>query len=692
MKQSLYSVIDDIKVYIKEMMTVLEEGTENAAEYSHRLESLQVILESLQKIVPTSVYGEFAEFFASFVIFCKECRNENFLVQNVDSLWSSLELACECMNEIRTRCEQRIKKCVCCGDEVIYEPLSDYYELMKKKNGVTRESCSETLNKAEYMCPNCKCSDRDRLIVSFLEKLELDKEPAGVSLLQIAPARQIEHWINGKCMTLTYHSTDLYMSQVTFNSDIQNMEMVADETYDYFICSHVLEHVEDDEKAMRELHRILKSNGLGVFLVPLDLNREKTDEEWGLSEEENWKRFGQGDHCRAYSKCDLLDRLRRSGFYVHELGLDYFGEDVFFECGLTQTSVLYALTKEDVDIDFLINKRKENRKVAPVVEQPLISVLLPSYNHEEYIEEAIESVLNQTYKNIEFLIADDGSSDGTPQKIMQYKDRVADITLFETNTRKTFDYLTKKATGKYIALMHSDDIWMPDKLEMQVAYMESHPECAACFTGANEIYDDGRVVRSRLFRQINMNKEAWIRHFFENGNCLAHPSIMIKTQMYQWLRFETLPRTFTQLPDFWMWINLVLKEEIHIIEKELINFRFHETGDNANSSARNPENIVRTAVETQYIWYRMFHAIENKQFKEIFGVFFVNKEADIDELILCEKFFVLLNHGHGVKKQAAMFFLFDLLQLPGMEQVLEEKYQWTKLDSRRVTGEFPYGN
>jgi hypothetical protein len=88
----------------------------------------------------------------------------------------------------------------------------------------------------------------------------------------------------------------------------------------------------------------------------------------------------------------------------------------------------------------------------------------------------------------------------------------------------------------------------------------------------------------------------------------------------------------------------------------------------------------------------MFHVIENKQFKEIFGDFFVNKEADIDELILCEKFFVLLNHGYGMKKQAAMFFLFDLLQLPGMEQVLEENYQWTKLDSRRVTGVFPYGD
>lgn len=94
------------------------------------------------------------------------------------------------------------------------------------------------------------------------------------------------------------------MNGVTFNADIQNMNMIQDNYYDLFICSHVLEHVKDDGKAMKELWRILKKDGIGIILVPLSLDYDKTDEEWGLSEVENWRRFDQDDHYRRYAKKD----------------------------------------------------------------------------------------------------------------------------------------------------------------------------------------------------------------------------------------------------------------------------------------------------------------------------------------------------------------------------------------------------
>ncbi len=77
------------------------------------------------------------------------------------------------------------------------------------------------------------------------------------------------------------------MDNVTFKSDIQNMSIVNDNTYDIVICSHVLEHVKDDQKAMSELERIINDTGKVVFLVPIDLKRTEIDEEWGLSESEN---------------------------------------------------------------------------------------------------------------------------------------------------------------------------------------------------------------------------------------------------------------------------------------------------------------------------------------------------------------------------------------------------------------------
>ena len=137
------------------------------------------------------------------------------------------------------------------------------------------------------------------------------------------------------------------MQGVTYQSDVQDMYMISDETYDIIISSHVLEHVENDRKALKEMKRILKEDGMILFLVPIDLNANKINEEWGLSEEENWRRFGQGDYCRRYDKWGLIARLKEE-YCVYGLGKDYFGEEEFRNCGLTETSMLYILAKKEM--------------------------------------------------------------------------------------------------------------------------------------------------------------------------------------------------------------------------------------------------------------------------------------------------------------------------------------------------------
>lgn len=135
------------------------------------------------------------------------------------------------------------------------------------------------------------------------------------------------------------------MKEVDYKVDIQNMPGIEDEKYDLFICSHVLEHVEDDKKALNELYRILKKDGVGIILVPIDLEQDTIDEEWGLPEEENWRRFGQGDHVRKYSKKGFVERLEEAGFHVSQLGQKYFGKKAFKENALNKEAVLYLLDK-----------------------------------------------------------------------------------------------------------------------------------------------------------------------------------------------------------------------------------------------------------------------------------------------------------------------------------------------------------
>lgn len=242
------------------------------------------------------------------------------------------------------------KKCACCGQKLedMYEPLSDYYVQMYEKYDVNH--VYEFLNMKEYTCKYCHATDRGRMICAFLQSIKLYSAPKGTRLLHIAPESSVEKWILNNCSNVVYESTDLFSENVSFQVDIQNMKDIKNNTYDYFICSHVLEHVKDDQKAMRELRRILKPNGLGILLVPICLDLEDIDEEWGRPEEENWKRFAQNDHCRIYSKSGFVKRLGINGFNVHIIGKDLLGEKVYEENSFSESSVLYVVSKAEINI------------------------------------------------------------------------------------------------------------------------------------------------------------------------------------------------------------------------------------------------------------------------------------------------------------------------------------------------------
>lgn len=589
------------------------------------------------------------------------------------------------MVEITDRLAAKRKgTCSCCGNSVYYRPLPLCYEMEQKKHGGERHT-GETINREDYSCPVCEASDRDRLMAAFLQRLGLDAKDCRETLLQIAPSRGLEHWIYANSPALTYHSADLYMKGVTFTADIQDMVQVKDESYDYIICSHVLEHVQDDRKAMRELKRMLKEDGFCLFLVPISLDREHVDEEWGLSEEENWRRFGQGDHCRLYAKQELVERLEECGFFVHALGKEYFGERVFEECGLTDTSVLYVLTKQDGDLEKQIEEKRKKRAAMRPHELPLVSVIMSAYNHEKYVAEAIESVLNQTYPNIEFLVADDCSTDGTVQEILKYEDRIDQIHLFDDNAFGRKPFLTGIAKGKYIAAINSDDMWSKDKLSMQVAYMESHPECGACFTGVTNIVEGENETEPPQFIMENKTRGEWMHYFFEKGNCLAHPAVLIERSLYEKLLTEGT-YAFRQLGDFWMWIKLVQNQEIHVIERELTQFRYHEAGENKNISAGIPENHMRHYMEEAYIWYHTIKHMDPRFFAETFADELLDERAQTENEILCEKFFVLLNSGKKHLRQSAVFFICDIYQNPEVAELLEKRYQFDRKKIYELTG------
>ena len=172
---------------------------------------------------------------------------------------------------------------------------------------------------------------------------------------------------------------------------------------------------------------------------------------------------------------------------------------------------------------------------------PKVSVLLSSYNHEKYVGEAIESVLGQTFSDLELIIFDDGSKDKSRDIISSYKDGRIRCFLREENRGPLvcLKEALEVAVGEYVAIHHSDDVWAPDKLAKQVAFLDSHKEYAACFTWANFIDEEGESFEvpegyfyKDVFRQENRSGAAWLRHLFDHSNCFCHPSLVIRREMY----------------------------------------------------------------------------------------------------------------------------------------------------------------
>ncbi len=121
-----------------------------------------------------------------------------------------------------------------------------------------------------------------------------------------------------KLKHLDYTTTDLHSPLADVKADICNLPF-KDNTFDFIFCNHVLEHISDDTKAMQELYRVLKPNGIGIFQIPQDLQREHTFEDNSITNpKERAKIFGQYDHVRVYGR-DYFNKLRTIGFKVEEV-------------------------------------------------------------------------------------------------------------------------------------------------------------------------------------------------------------------------------------------------------------------------------------------------------------------------------------------------------------------------------------
>lgn len=205
------------------------------------------------------------------------------------------------------------------------------------------------------------------------------------------------------------------------------------------------------------------------------------------------------------------------------------------------------------------------------IDAPVISVVMSVYNGEKYLCESIDSILNQTYENFEFIIINDGSADSTGEINLSYSDpRICLIDNKENiGLTKSLNRGLKIARGEYIARMDADDISAPDRLRKELDFLQAHQDYAAVGTFLKALNEDSKVIGT-IEKPV---EDAEIRRFLKKDNCIAHGSAMIRKMCL--LNVGLYDESIERAQDYELWLRVSEKYKIANIPEYLYMWRNH---------------------------------------------------------------------------------------------------------------------
>ena len=309
---------------------------------------------------------------------------------------------------------------------------------------------------------------------------------------------------------------------------------------------------------------------------------------------------------------------------------------------------------------------------------PRVSVILTSFNHDTYVEEAIGSVLDQTFTDFELIIWDDASTDNSWPLINQFAD--PRIKAFRNDERRRAIWglnraIAEVASGEFIAIHHSDDCWEPHKLERQVRYLEGHSRIGAIFTNAmavsaagSRLFDE-RHFYFNIFDQPNRTRHEWLQFFFVHGNALCHPSVLIRKSCYEHCGLYRFG--LAQLGDFDMWIRLCMRYDIHVLAEKLVRFRVHDE----QTSCSSPETRVRALYEF-YKLLQSYRGLTSFDLVKVFpsaAKFHRNDETDVKFALAM----VALEEGlFAVTRLFGLDLLFEIISDPQRAAAIKRSYDF----------------
>lgn len=247
-----------------------------------------------------------------------------------------------------------------------------------------------------------------------------------------------------------------------------------------------------------------------------------------------------------------------------------------------------------------------------------VSVIVPSYNHRAYVEQTIHSVLSQSYKNLELIVVDDGSKDGSPEFLKKLSDEKKFHLILKENQGvcATLNRGISAATGDYITFIASDDLMTSQRIEEQVAFLEQHPQIDVVAGGVQLIDEQSQYLSLKKPKiQGLLSFDMIIRK-----NAVAAPTAMFRSQVFK--KFGLYKENYL-FEDYYMWLN-ILKNGGQIFNTDNIwaAYRLNETN-----------------FEKRFVWYY-------KGYLQILGDYLPDPRAvkmlEKYQLIFCAKMGLLL--------------------------------------------------
>jgi len=407
----------------------------------------------------------------------------------------------------------------------------DNYRRVRNQNEINRFSVTAPLCNGNVLEVGCANGDLSKHIAMYADNLYgIDIDPIAIELAR-------------------YKVFKVGLDNCFFTTRDGSNLSVFNKEFDTIVLAEVLEHVSHPERFIEEAIKVCKPGGKVIISVPRGY------------------RIPDPDHINIFNKKTLTELITKVTTYeIHWI------ENVpepWLMCCINLPKEKNQLVSNKKDMFFLPPHQQEI-----LDENEKVSVIIPTYNRSEYLKFALESILNQTYSNIEVIVVNDGSTDNTEDVLKNYEGRIKYIYKENGGKSTAINVGMSLVSGEYVCILDDDDIVLSKKIELQVRKFQKNKKLGLIHTSATYFREqDKNLIHLGMYDSDKIDeKKAFNLHLL--GNIFFTPTVMVRKECYD--RVGSWDETMIRAQDYDMWMRISRYFETDSLPITTLQYRIHD--------------------------------------------------------------------------------------------------------------------